>query len=92
MLQAILNDLELQLSYCTDDFTAGELTDKELCDTIVHYLIHAFLQVFLLHRVGVEEMEKIAEYIYLCATDFEDKADEIRAGVNAICEKFPLYK
>lgn len=42
--------------------------------------------------LGVEEMEKIAEYIYLCATDFENKADEIRAGVNAICEKFPLYK
>ena len=42
--------------------------------------------------LGVEEMEKIAEYIYLCATDFDAKADEIRAGVNAICEKFPLYK
>ncbi len=42
--------------------------------------------------LGVEEMEKIAEYIYLCATDFENKSDEIRAGVNAICEKFPLYK
>lgn len=42
--------------------------------------------------LGVEEMEKIAEYIYLCATDFENKADEIRAGVNVICEKFPLYE
>ncbi len=42
--------------------------------------------------LGVEEMEKIAEYIYLCATDFENKANEIRAGVTAICEKYPLYK
>ena len=42
--------------------------------------------------LGVEEMEKIADYIYLCATDFDNKADEIRAGVNEICEKFPLYK
>ncbi len=42
--------------------------------------------------LGVEEMEKIAEYIYLCATDFENKADEIRAGVTAICDKYPLYK
>lgn len=42
--------------------------------------------------LGVEEMEKIAEYIYLCATDFDNKADEISAGVNEICEKFPLYK
>ena len=42
--------------------------------------------------LGVEEMEKIAEYIYLCATDFENKADEIRAGVTEICNKYPLYK
>ncbi|MCD7890530.1 MAG: serine hydroxymethyltransferase [Ruminococcus sp.] len=42
--------------------------------------------------LGVEEMEKIAEYIYLCATDFENKADEIRAGVTEICSKYPLYK
>ncbi len=42
--------------------------------------------------LGVAEMEMIAEYIYLCATDFENKADEIRAGVTAICEKYPLYE
>ncbi|MDE5563726.1 MAG: serine hydroxymethyltransferase [Oscillospiraceae bacterium] len=42
--------------------------------------------------LGVEEMEKIAEYIYLCASDFENKADEIRAGVTEICKKFPLYE
>ena len=42
--------------------------------------------------LGVEEMDMIAEYIYLCATDFENKADEIRAGVTAICEKYPLYQ
>ena len=42
--------------------------------------------------LGVEEMDKIAEYIYLCCTDFENKADEIREGVNAICAKYPLYE
>ncbi|MGN0579502.1 MAG: serine hydroxymethyltransferase [Ruminococcus sp.] len=42
--------------------------------------------------LGVDDMEKIAEYIYLCATDFENKADEIRAGVTEICNKYPLYK
>ena len=42
--------------------------------------------------LGVEEMDKIAEYIYLCATDFENNADEIRAGVTEICNKFPLYE
>ena len=38
------------------------------------------------------DMEKIAEFIYLTATDFENKADEIRNGVNALCEKYPLYE
>ncbi len=42
--------------------------------------------------LGTEEMDKIAEYIYLCAVDFENKADEIRAGVTEICNKFPLYE
>ena len=42
--------------------------------------------------LGVAEMEKIAEYIYLCATDFENKADEIRAGVTEICKNYPLYE
>ena len=42
---------------------------------------------------GLDEadMEKIAEYIYLCATDFEGK-DYIREGVNDICARHPLYK
>ncbi len=39
-----------------------------------------------------EDMEKIAEYMYLAATQFETKADEIREGVNALCAKYPLYQ
>ncbi len=39
-----------------------------------------------------EDMEKIAEYIYLTATDFENNADKIRAGVTEICNKYPLYE
>lgn len=42
--------------------------------------------------LGVDDMDKIAEYIYLTAKDFENKADEIRAGVNEICAKYPLYE
>lgn len=38
------------------------------------------------------EMEKIAEYIYLAAKDFENKADFIRDGVTEICTKYPLYE
>lgn len=43
---------------------------------------------------GLDEadMDKIAEYIYLCATDFENSADKIREGVNEICRKYPLYE
>ncbi|MDE6762694.1 MAG: serine hydroxymethyltransferase [Oscillospiraceae bacterium] len=42
--------------------------------------------------LGVDDMEKIAEFIYLTAKDFENKADEIRAGVNDICARYPLYE
>lgn len=38
------------------------------------------------------DMEQIAEFMYLTAKDFDNKADEIRAGVNAICAKHPLYE
>ena len=37
------------------------------------------------------DMEKIAEFFYLTAPDFENKADEFRAGVEARCAKSPLY-
>ena len=39
-----------------------------------------------------EDMEVIAECIWLAATDFENKADYIRAEVTKLCEKYPLYK
>lgn len=38
------------------------------------------------------DMEQIAQFIHLTATEYETKADEIRAGVNALCEKYPLYE
>ena len=39
-----------------------------------------------------EDMEKIAECIWLAATDFEAKADYIRGEVDKICGKYPLYQ
>ena len=39
-----------------------------------------------------EDMPKIAECIWLAATDFENKADYIRGEVTKLCEKYPLYK
>lgn len=39
-----------------------------------------------------EDMKQIAKLIKLTVTDFEEKADEIRAAVNEICAKYPLYE
>jgi len=38
------------------------------------------------------DMEQIAGFIYLAATDFENSAEKIRAGVNEICGRHPLYE
>jgi len=42
--------------------------------------------------LGKEDMEQIAEYIYLAAKDFGNSAEKIRNGVNEICKKYPLYE
>ena len=42
--------------------------------------------------LDTDDMDKIAEYIYLAATDFDNSADKIRAGVTDICNRHPLYK
>lgn len=39
-----------------------------------------------------EDMPKIAECIWLAATDFENKADYIRGEVTKLCEKYPIYE
>ncbi len=41
---------------------------------------------------GKEEMLKIAEYINLAVTDFENSKEYIINGVAQMCEKFPMYK
>lgn len=38
------------------------------------------------------DMNEIAHCIWLAATDFENKADEIRASVTEICRRYPIYK
>ncbi len=38
------------------------------------------------------DMDQVAEYIALAATDFEAKADYIRAGVAALTAKYPIYR
>ena len=42
--------------------------------------------------LGAEEMKRIAHCIALTAKDFDGTADEVKATVADICEKFPLYK
>lgn len=39
-----------------------------------------------------EDMKTIARLIKMTITDFDTKADEIRAAVNEICSKYPLYE
>ena len=43
---------------------------------------------------GLEEsdMDEIARCVWLAATDFENKADEIRASVTEICGRYPIYQ
>ena len=38
------------------------------------------------------DMEKIAELLWLTATEFEEKADTIRGEVEKLCEKYPIYE
>ncbi len=40
---------------------------------------------------GEDEMALIAKWIFLAITDFEGSADAIRAGVNELCAKYPIY-
>ncbi len=42
--------------------------------------------------MNAEDMETIAECIYLACTDFEAQADAIRAKVTELCKKYPLYE
>lgn len=41
---------------------------------------------------GAPEMLRIAEFIWQAATDFDAKADEIRANVTEMCSCFPIYR
>jgi len=42
--------------------------------------------------LGPAEMVKIAEYINLCATDFDNKQEEIKTGVDEMLRNYPLYQ
>jgi len=41
--------------------------------------------------LNTEDMDKIAEFISLAITDFDNKKDYISNGVAEICKKYPLY-
>ena len=38
------------------------------------------------------DMDIIAQAMYLTASDFENKAEEVRESVCELCEKYPLYE
>ena len=39
-----------------------------------------------------DDMNKVAELIYLTASDYQAKADYIKSEVSKLCEKYPLYE
>lgn len=41
---------------------------------------------------GEPEMLRIAGFVWQAATDFDAKADEIRANVTEMCSRFPIYR
>ena len=53
VLEAVLYDFKLQLSYGADDFSSVKLIDKQLCHTFVHELIYASLKLLGFHRIVV---------------------------------------
>ncbi|MBR3553261.1 MAG: serine hydroxymethyltransferase [Clostridia bacterium] len=42
--------------------------------------------------LNTADMDKIAELIFLAATDFDAKKENIRAEVDALCAAYPLYE
>lgn len=39
-----------------------------------------------------EDMQEIAQYIHLATTDYENNKEFIKAGVNKLTDKYPLYE
>ena len=39
-----------------------------------------------------DDMRKIAKFVFLAATDFENSRETILSGVEEICKKYPLYE
>jgi glycine hydroxymethyltransferase len=42
--------------------------------------------------LNTDDFDKIAEYIYLAVTDYDNKKEYITNGVAEICAKYPLYE
>lgn len=58
VLQTILDNLELQLSYRTNNLAVVELVHEELSYTLVHQLADTLLQLLGLHGVGILDVLK----------------------------------
>ena len=58
VLQTILDNLELQLSYGSDNLAVVKLVNEQLCHTLVHQLVDTLLQLLGLHGVVVLDILK----------------------------------
>ena len=54
-------------------------------------LVYKLKNKVLPFKFKEEDMVEIAKCIKLAVTDFENSADEVRARVKALCDKYPLY-
>ena len=84
VFKTILNNLELQLTYSTNQLTTVELVYEELCNALVHKLFDTLVKLLCLHWVGIFD---ILEHLWRetwqtnevqiltlgkCIADFED--------------------
>ena len=53
VFKAVLDNLELQLTYSTNELAAIMLVHEQLCHTLAHKLVDTFGKLFGLHRVGI---------------------------------------
>ena len=58
------------------------------------FLVSGSLLAQFLSKEGQMEkdMDIVAELLYLAVTDFDAKADFIRAEVKTLCDKYPIYE
>ena len=88
LVEAFVKGTELDKSNILVDY---KVLKKEL-KTVLDLLDHKDINELPFFEKISPSSEKIAEFIYLAATDFENQKEYITNGVAEICKKYPLYE